>query len=205
MILMRIVARVAEDHVGRNASFQRLEPGLDVGSLAWEETILELRQLDDRPGGSARNASADARASSARGPQALNTAQCTSKRTPRPIQPRIVAPAPISMSLLPDACGRLGVPTAQNCLLKSMGLFGCDLSLHPLQFFQAWHCQLSIRTSRLISFGQMSGLRLWYQIGKLKTHSVTCAPARRRKSGPTETARRDSVGRSTPMASAMAS
>src|SRR5882757_8523637 len=49
MILMRIVARVAEDHVGRYASFQRLEPCFDVGSLVGEESVLELRQLDDRP------------------------------------------------------------------------------------------------------------------------------------------------------------
>src|ERR1700722_17034347 len=49
MILMRIVARMAQDHVGRRAPFQPLEPGFDVGSLVREEAVLELCQLDDRP------------------------------------------------------------------------------------------------------------------------------------------------------------
>src|SRR2546425_597032 len=33
MVLMRVAARVAQDHIGRRASFQGLEPNLDVGSL----------------------------------------------------------------------------------------------------------------------------------------------------------------------------
>jgi hypothetical protein len=42
-----------------------------------------------------------------------------------------------TIAILKTACTRSNslkdVPTAQNCLLKSMGVFGCDLSEKPLK------------------------------------------------------------------------
>jgi hypothetical protein len=51
MILMRIVAPVGQNHIGRRPLFQCLEPIFDVSSLVWEETVFELCQIDDRPRG----------------------------------------------------------------------------------------------------------------------------------------------------------
>src|SRR5258708_38972626 len=47
MILVRIVTPVTQDHIGRSASSQRLEPNLDVDSQIGKEPILERCQIDD--------------------------------------------------------------------------------------------------------------------------------------------------------------
>ena len=93
------VAPVAQDDIGRCTLAQRLEPSLDLVALVGgEKPSLNAARSMTALAAFARNCLADACASSARGPTAPSTAQCASRRMPRSIQPRIVAPAPISMS-----------------------------------------------------------------------------------------------------------
>ena len=98
MILVRIAAPVAQDHVRSDTRLERLEPSLELGTLVGKEAILERGQIDRRARRVGENVRGGCARLVARWPVALSTAQCTSRRTPRSIQPRIVAPAPISMS-----------------------------------------------------------------------------------------------------------
>ena len=95
---MQIVAGMREHHLRVDAATELGKHLLHLGAGVREVRVAEAVHLDGGEPTAARNASALARASRSRSPDAARTTQCTSRSGTARVSVSSVAPQPISTS-----------------------------------------------------------------------------------------------------------